>query len=127
MVIARRAGALLLVLGALTVWFGMTPDSDSDPDHRADVAAIESEDDSNNAMADGAPQQTVVNGWTAINYQRLLSEQMDEASSSQVRDDRPTAMLGLCVAGIALIAFTARDGARSTQPRASGPSVPEVA
>lgn len=122
MVIARRVGALALLLGALGVWFGMAPTDESDPDHSSDVAQIESDDDTNNAAASGAPQQTVVNGWTAINYQRLASEQMDEASSSEIGDDRPAAMLGLGVAGIALIAFTGLDASHpKPQP---GPHYP---
>lgn len=103
--IVRRIGAVALLAAAVAVWFGMAPES---PDHSVKISSIESGDDANNALTEGAPQQTVVNGWTNLEYLRLISKQMDEASSAPVRDDRPEAMLGLCVAGIALLALTSR-------------------
>lgn len=106
MILVRRIGATILIVAALAVWFGMAPDSDAAPNNSSAVASIEAEDDANNALAEGAPQQTVVNGWTTINYLNLLSEQVDEAAAPETGDQRTTAMLGLCVLGIALIAFT---------------------
>jgi hypothetical protein len=104
--IARRVGAAALVLAALGVWFGMQPETDDAPNYANDVAAIEASDDANNEIADGAPQQEVVNGWTTTAYLSLLSKQAEEAAAPAPRDDRPAAMLGLCVAGIALLAAT---------------------
>lgn len=106
MILVRRIGAIVLLGAALAVWFGLAPDPDAAPNNRSEVTSIELEDDGNNALAEGAPQQTVVNGWTANNYLALLSSQLDEAARPQTVDQRPTAMLGLCVLGIALIAFT---------------------
>lgn len=107
MYIVRRVGAALLVALAVGVWFGMAPEAS---DHRSDVTAIEADDDANNARADGAPQQAVVNGWTTTAYLRLLSTQLDEVSAADTQDERPGAMLGLCVVGIALMAATSTGG-----------------
>jgi hypothetical protein len=96
------------LVAALAVWFGMAPDV---PDHASQIAAIEANDNVNNASTAGAPQQAVVNGWTTIDYLQLLAQQSDELASGSVRDDRPTAMIGLCVAGIALLALTTRPDA----------------
>ncbi|WP_157719907.1 hypothetical protein [Microlunatus sagamiharensis] len=91
---------MILLLAAAAVWFGMAPEA---PDPASTIAVIERTDDANNANASGAPQQAVVNGWTTIDYLRLLAQQSDAASA---RQDRSTAMLTLCVAGIALLALT---------------------
>lgn len=110
----RRIGAVALLAAAIAVWFGMAPDS---PDNSKLISSIESGDDANNTIAEGAPQQAVVNGWTNLEYLHLISKQLDEASSAEVRDDRPEAMLGLCVAGIALLALTNPSLGTTVQPR----------
>jgi hypothetical protein len=119
----RRFGAVALLVAAIAVWFGMAPDV---PNHASGIAGIEAINDSNNARTEGAPQQTVVNGWTTIDYLQLLAEQSDEMASASVRDDRPGAMLGLCVAGIALLALTTRTAAParpgSSDDSETGPS-----
>ena len=104
--IARRVGALVLVAAAVAVWFGLAPSDDDAPNHRSDRAAIESSDDGNNALTSGAPQQEVVNGWTTIAYLKLVSEQLDDNAAPEATDERPAAMLGLCVIGIGLLAAT---------------------
>lgn len=103
MTLIRRLGAVTLLAAVIAVWFGMAPEV---PNHASQIARIEATDDSNNARTAGAPQQAVVNGWTTIEYLQLLAQQSDELASASVRDDRPGAMLGLCVAGIALLALT---------------------
>src|SRR4051794_2615515 len=104
--VVRRVGALALVVAAVGVWFGLNPTGPTALDHGSPRADIESTDSANNARAEGAPQQTVVNGWTTNDYLALLSTQLDEASAPPEQDLRPAAMLGLCVVGIALIALT---------------------
>jgi hypothetical protein len=121
----RRIGALALVAAALFVWFSMAPEAPKKLDHGSAVAAIESEDDGNNVLASGAPQQAVVNGWTSNDYLKLISEQLDaNGSRQQVRDVRPSALLVLGVAGIALIAFTSPGPWRPARSTGPGPSAP---
>jgi len=88
----RRLGAFALLVAAIAIWFGMAPDV---PNQASKIASIEATDDANNARAEGAPQQTVVNGWTTIEYLQLLAQQSDELASASVRDDRPGAMLAI--------------------------------
>lgn len=114
--IIRWVGAVILVAAAVTVWFALQPKAPENFDHSAEAAAIEVEDDANNDLTGGAPQQAVVNGWTANAYLALISRQIDAADAPAPRDDRPAAMLGLCVLGIALLMATTpalRTSARS--------------
>jgi hypothetical protein len=122
MILIRRFGSVALIAAAIVIWFGMSP-APAEVDHSSDVSAIESEDEMNNARTEGAPQQTVVNGWTEHNYLALISEQLDEAATAaaEQRDDRPAAMLALCVAGIALLAFTSSGVATDQQRSTSKP------
>ena len=57
----------------------------------------------NNANASGAPQQTVVNGWTTIDWLELISEQLNEMpQENQVTagiDERVPTLLLLLVLG----------------------------
>lgn len=67
----------------------------------------------NEARADTAPKQQVVNGWYSNELLNILSEQQDailemqqalieqEPAPLPVRDDRPTTLLGFLVLGIA--------------------------
>ena len=96
----RQVGAVILLLAAVAVWFGMAPEA---PDPATTISVIERAHRESNANTSGAPEQAVVNGWTTIDYLQLLAQQSDAASA---RQDRSTAMLGLCVAGIALLALT---------------------
>lgn len=108
---ARRWGAVVLLLAALAVWFGMAPES-ADPAATRDE--IETTDEANNVRAEGAPQQAVVNGWTELDYSALISEQLETSAAEAARS---TAMLGLGVAGICLLAATgARAAPTNTRP-----------
>jgi hypothetical protein len=44
------------------------------------IAVIDTDDGINQLSADSAPQQTVVNGWTARDYLKLVAEQNTEHS-----------------------------------------------
>lgn len=116
MAIVRKVGAAVLLVAAVWVWFNLSPAVQ--PDHRGARSSINAEDDLNNANTEGAPQQAVVNGWTNLQYEELISKQLDTNASAGLRDDRPPAMLGLCVAGIALIALTT-PGPMTVSPGAS--------
>ena len=113
MLLIRRIGAVMLVVAAVIVIFAFKPD---DPDHSAARDDISSTASLNNASAEGAPQQAVVNGWEHSDYLKLISRQLDESSTARARDDRPLLLLALCVAGIALIAFTTTPSSPSPPP-----------
>ncbi|GAA4668609.1 DUF2510 domain-containing protein [Nocardioides nanhaiensis] len=97
--------AAVVAVTLLSIWFGMAPDTA----YEEMRSGIESTDDQNNAMTDGAPQQAVVNGWTANEYLHLLSVQQQES------DDRRDVMLliGLlgAAAGMGLYGATTRRSA----------------
>ena len=118
MLLIRKIGAVVLLVAAVWVWFNLAPAAE--PDHSSVRLSINAADDRNNAGAQGAPQQAVVNGWTNLAYQELISEQLDTNASYSHRDDRAPAMLGLCVAGIALLALTSSGrGEQTARPIAS--------
>lgn len=118
LLLVRRIGAVLLVVCAALVWFLMTPDSPSQSftnpsDHSSAISEALTNDETNNASAEGAPQQTVVNGWTARDLLTIIAKQEDELSAQnfdiasklaapEPRDLRPTALLALVVAGLSL-------------------------
>lgn len=114
MLLTRRIGALVLAAVAVLVWFAMAPETPEEA-HADAVASIEAEDAANNTITDGAPQQTVVNGWTANEYLKLISTQLNGS-----QDPRPAALLGLGVLGLALIAFTTPPLARPQSGRQPG-------
>lgn len=93
------AVVLLLAAGS-KVWFDDGPPRPAS--HAAERAEIEANDDLNNGSTEGAPQQTVVNGWTEIAYLKLISEQLDE-QRRQETDDRPVFLLAMCLIGIAVL------------------------
>ncbi len=106
MVDFRRVGAVVLVIAAIAVWFGMKPSDSVAPEYNAVISAVLAEDEANQARTEGAPQQTVVNGWTARNLLAIIAKQGDSAPPSN-DDQRPSALLALAVIGIALLLFTA--------------------
>lgn len=106
MIWIRRIGGALLVVATVVVWFAMAPDSSAPESHTSDLEEILDNADANNALADGAPQQEVVNGWAARDLLALTVKQNDHLSEQARRDERPAALLGLGVLGIALLALT---------------------
>ena len=129
MQLARQVGLAVIGIGAIAVWILLAPTEPDpvtgfDPTSRTYVNLIEtalSDYDANNARADSAPQQQVVNGWltkdllTIISFQNTdlldavggLGDQNATASSLAVRDDRVPALLVLVVAAIAWFGITA--------------------
>lgn len=142
MIWVRRIGSVLLAAAAVTVWFAMAPAdvqtglSRSAADNlpsttvdRDDIAAIMTDDGLNQGTADSAPQQSVVNGWTARDLLEAIAQQgadtyravvaaaqPDPIPPTPERDQRPAALLVLAVIGLALAAFT-DDRARARGPR----------
>jgi hypothetical protein len=105
----RRIGALILAVAAIGIFFGMAPES-----HASDVSAIMMADSADQARAQGAPQQTVVNGWTTRNLLELISQQLDAN-----QDPRPAALLTLAVLGLALYIFTSEPSGRPSPVEAT--------
>lgn len=115
LLLVRRIGAVLLACAAVFVWFAMAPEEPTTFDSEGALSLIQAEDDANNELTDGAPQQTVVNGWTANQLLELLVRQNSTAPTPA--DDRPAALLALGVLGIALIGATG--GPPGPTPRAA--------
>lgn len=101
--------------GGLTMllWFGMAPDSREASFEEAISEAL-LVDTANNARTEGAPQQAVVNGWTAKDLLTVIARE-----GAQPSDERPAALLVLVVVGIAgMIAMSPRTE-RVVEPEAS--------
>lgn len=104
MEIVRKIGAVVLVVAAIAVWFGLKPSDSALNMDSIQIAAIMADDQANQERAEGAPQQTVVNGWTARNLLEVIAQQGTTPAADQ--DQRPAALLVLTVIGVALLAFT---------------------
>ncbi len=101
MLLARRVGAYVLVVAAIAIWFGMKPTQQSDTGYKAAIAAALAADQTNAAASQSAPQQQVVNGWTARDLLTVIAE--EGAQSAGVVDERPAALLVIVVLGVALL------------------------
>jgi hypothetical protein len=97
--IARRVGAALLIVAALGVWFGMAPHTGQYSD---DIKSALSDATVNEATADSAPQQQVVNGWAAKDLLAIIAREQAES------DQRQTALTGLLIVGVGLALVTVR-------------------
>lgn len=100
----RIVAGLVLAGVALLVWFDAAPSDTTFADERS---SIEATDDGNNLLAEGAPQQEVVNGWTTIEYLNLLSKQQE------LSDNRLDALLLLALLGGSVALVTSRSNART--------------
>jgi hypothetical protein len=117
MLAVRRIGLGAIALAAIAVFFLLAPDTPDNelaillPDYADIVSDALSDFDANNARAEGAPQQQVVNGWVARDLLSIIaleqSELVDAARASQAEpDDRPAALLVLAIFGIAIWGVT---------------------
>jgi hypothetical protein len=105
---ARRIGAIVLALAAIVVWFAMGPE-----DRGGDIDRALREAELNEANAQGAPQQAVVNGWVTRDLLTIIAQEQN--------DERVPALAGLLVLGVALYAFTAPSHVATP----AGPAAPE--
>jgi hypothetical protein len=94
----RRIAAVVLIVAAIGVWFGMKPASANNSSYREAITAALADDTANNSRTEGAPQQAVVNGWTAKDLLTIIAR---EGSNSPV-DERPAALLALLVIGLGI-------------------------
>ncbi|TQM63813.1 hypothetical protein [Humibacillus xanthopallidus] len=95
--VVRIVGALILAIAAIGVFFGMAPRSTTSD---AAISSVLLDDSINQKAASGAPQQSVVNGWTARDLLTIIARQGEQ------RDDRPAALLTLLVLGMAMYVST---------------------
>ncbi len=107
MFIFRKLGAAALAIAAIAVWFLMAPaEPDTQEqvgDRSREITAALSDYSLNEARTQGAPQQTVVNGWVAKDLLAIIAEQQNES----VTDERLPALAVLVVFGLALRLATA--------------------
>jgi len=125
MLLARRIGAVCLVIAAVAVWLLLTPTekpADS-ADFTSAIASALDAYETNNSSADSAPQQQVVNGWAAKDLLEVIARAQNAVLSpeSAPRDDRVAAYLLLVVLGLALLAFTTERTATG-RPTSTSPS-----
>jgi hypothetical protein len=96
-ILARKAGAVVLAIAAVVIWFAMAPQ-----DRSSDIRQALAEYELNELRTEGAPQQQVVNGWVAKDLLSIIAEQQSDVAS----DERLPALVGLLVLGAALYTFT---------------------
>lgn len=102
----RLICAVVLIAGAIGVWFGMTPASSetSSGYHQAITAALAA-DAKNNKTVRGTAAQAVVNGWTARDLLAVIAQ---EGTAPRSVDERPSALLALLVIGVGVGMATTR-------------------
>jgi hypothetical protein len=101
--ILRRVGAVVIAIAAIVVWVTMGSSEKSDGEYLADIRSAMLDDRLNQNSADSAPQQSVVNGWTARDL--LAISARIEAQGSR-DDDRLAAELMLLCLAVAWFAIT---------------------
>jgi hypothetical protein len=128
MLTIRRIGAVVLIVAAISVWFGMKPaNTDTSSNYGASITAALAGDHANSARTAGAPQQAVVNARTARDLVTIIAE---EGANPRPVDERPAALLTLLVIGfgwgLATTRLPVRGPARSS-PLALESSLPTPA
>lgn len=121
MLLFRRVGALILAIAAVAVWFLLEPEETSadTPNFSSAISSAVESYEANNALADSAPQQEVVNGWVAKDLLEVIAKAENASLSpkSAPRDDRIPAELLLVVLGVAFLMLTTP---RDAIPRRQG-------
>lgn len=108
----RKIVAALLVLLAFVFWFGPAISGETGTDEYEEMLAdVLVGDTVNNTRTEGAPQQQVVNGWTARDLLTLQVQQNNDLLAAQYRQ---TALLTLVLIGIGwlILANDRRPGAK---------------
>ncbi len=96
----RLTGALLIVVAAVVIWVSMAPDPVADRTDSVQEALVEST--INEAGAEGAPQQAVVNGWVARDLLTVVASTTNEAArADQQAADRLAAEVALLAVAVA--------------------------
>jgi hypothetical protein len=109
--LVRATGAVLLAGLAVVLWFVMAPEEMDDS--TAELAAALAEYEANQARADGAMQQQVVNGWVAKDLLAIVAEQAnDSARADRQAEDRLAAEAVVAVVALAFGIATRPSGGR---------------
>lgn len=114
----RLAGSVAIALLAILGLALLGPDSDA-TDSSSDRMVIWMDDSLNQENATGAPQQTVVNGWTGNALLDTISQQLDHQRRS---DHRIAVLLTL---GVLLLALNAATTPADARPGTNRPQVPD--
>lgn len=93
----RRAGALLIAGAAVIIWVTMGSSEKSAADYQQDIHSAMIGDRVNQRAAETAPQQAVVNGWTARD---LLKISAGIQAANTRDDDRIGAELMLLIVAV---------------------------
>lgn len=102
----------LILIGLAAIVVALLPASSS-ADHNAEVSAALAAAEANNSIAEGAPQQQVVNGWVARDLLAIISSQLDEQNAASDRKVPLLLMLGV----LALVVI----GCTTPGPLGNGP------
>ncbi len=137
--VTRRVGFVLLATAAVLITVFGAPAAPEPVDtsrfERQITLALE-DYESNDALTEGAPQQTVVNGWIARDLLTVMAQQTNAllgASQASASDPRIPRLLMLLVLAAALHALTARtaalpppiDGGQTADRMARRPHIPD--
>lgn len=98
----RLTGTLVIAVLAVVAFFLAGP-NDFTPQHSAEREEFAAAHALNEELTSGAPQQSVVNGWTQNDLLGLISRQLDDGSGG---DQRPAILLTLGVLLLALRTVT---------------------
>lgn len=113
----RRLGAIVLAMAAIIIWVTMGSPEKSAGAYLSDIRTVIGRDRLNQSTAESAPQQTVVNGWTA----RDLLAVSDRISAANTRDDdRIGAELMLLILAVCWWMLTTPRGEQPIPLRGSG-------
>jgi hypothetical protein len=112
MVEIRRIGLLVLSVAAIAIFLLMEPDrpeqgssSLSATSYQSLIDLAMSDYDANDALAESAPQQQVVNGWVARDLLQIQARQLT-GQIVATTDSRVPALLVVAILAIGLIGFT---------------------
>jgi hypothetical protein len=124
--LARRIGFGVLAVLTIIVWFVLAPTKGkSVAQYENAIAAANSSYESNNAAADSAPQQDVVNGWFSRDMQIIMAEQNNDLLRTGT-DRRVPALLLLGLLALCLHGLTSPGPSPTpaAQPPPLGPQPP---
>jgi hypothetical protein len=126
MSLVRRIGFGVLAGLAVVVWLTLGPSSArSVPAYEQAIAAANSSYETNNAAADSAPQQEVVNGWFSRDMQTIMAKQNNELLKEGT-DRRIPALLLLGLLTFCLHGLTS-SGRAPSPPWSAPPPGPQSA